>query len=143
MWSFPKIASLLPSYLQSDLKRVRAHLRREASVIIERELFSSMGRNEGFWQNRSSGKGVYLALKDRQGDQQEGPLRWARSFPFYNPRVHLVYAFVPRMSNTKIHYFLIDKAGVVAHTSARVRQDEAFPHPRKIDFLRDPIEASD
>jgi hypothetical protein len=123
----------------SDFKSMQAAYSKVA-FDFTREMFTIAKYKEGLYSSPAVGRAAleYARTENQYPDESR---KWARRYKGYNAQTMRDIAIVqPRYS--KVYYFLLDQAGVVAWTSSKLRSDGGLPLPRKLKYERPTLDAA-
>jgi len=124
----------------STLKAVQA-TRSKIAFDFMRAMFTAAKYREGLYDSPAQGRtALDYALKENQYPTESE--NWARKIKGYNRKSMRAIAIVQQRYG-KVYYFLLDRAGVVAWTSSKLRTDGQLPNPRKLKFERTDLNAPD
>lgn len=124
--------------LQGMVQNVQA-ARTKLAFDFTREMFTIAKYNDGLYRTAAQGK-TALDYALRENQHPEASEAWARSVKGYD-RQQMRHIAVVNKGYGKVYYFLLDRAGIVAWTSSKLRKDGRLPKPRRLLFERPELNA--
>jgi len=121
------------------VRQVRAGMERIA-FDFTRAMFTIAKYNDGLYESAAQGRAAleYAKTQNKYPSESEA---WARTVKGYDRREMRSIAVV-QQRYSKVYYFLLDRAGVVAWTSSKLRKDGTLPKSRKLKFQRPKLNAA-
>jgi len=113
--------------------------RTKLAFDFTREMFTIAKYNDGLYRTAAQGK-TALDYALRENQHPEASEAWARSVKGYD-RQQMRHIAIVNKGYGKVYYFLLDRAGIVAWTSSKLRKDGRLPKPRRLLFERPELNA--